>query len=729
MVSSFYNPFSLFPTSPSQYGYAPIALTGNFTFAWPENNANSQYIIAQIMYVTTTNIANQFIFPPANLVGNGRTFQIFNAGSLEFTIYNNSGTSLATISTGQLYQCIVSDNKDAAGVWKILLLGTGSSGANANALSGYGLSSLTNSMINTNLPETIITSAYTIQATDRGSILSYTGGTNTIILPPPINGFIVGIINNSTVGGLLTLQAPIGYTINNNSSLMLAPGNSTFITGGANYNAIGIGRLNYGNNSILELDVSASINITLTATQSSNDIIIFFGILTANINVYLTPLQVNNYNMYNNTTGGFNITVSVFNGNNIYILKNQERYAYFTDTIELYNVPSNIGSSSLASYWVSSSNTSLPNEVNFGNLPSGLVGINVATSVATPYTMPIYNDLTSGNFFFGANSIPSPLPIGKNNTVIGINSGNIPSYPSNDNTVIGYNAAINATGNSNIAIGVNALAESTTDNNIAIGVNALNLNTGTKNIVIGDAVNSNTNGNDNTVIGYNAAITNFGSDNTIIGNYACFQNDNSNQSVIIGGAAGYASHGGNKNVGIGYNALYSNGGDYNTVIGYNAFRGSVNGNFNVAIGTNAGSSYNNNNSCIFIGNESDASVGNLTNAIAFGANAKVLNSNTIILGAPGTVVGVNTLANLVVTANSGSNGTVGVVTLNGTINVTINTTACLTTSLIIPIPLTNETPEYNGVISVNNITNGSFNIVSTNALDHSVCYWFVVNPI
>lgn len=598
MTFSFNNPYSLFPTSPSQYGYEEINLIGNSTFAWPENNSDSQFIIAQQMYVSTDNIANQFIFPPANLVGTGRTFQIFNFGSLEFTIYDNDGISLATIDPGQLYQCTVTDNNSVAGVWATLLLGIGASGADANALAGYGLSSLTNSKINTNLPETVITSAYTIQPSDRGTILSYTGGTNNIILPSPVDGFIVGVINNSTVGGLLTLQPPFGYTINNASNLSLAPGDSTFITGGANYNAIGIGRLNFGIDSLLELDVSASINITLTTAQSNNNIIIFSGALSNNINVFFTPVQVNKYDIYNNTTGGFNITVSTFSGVNIYLLKDQERYAYFTDTSELYNVPSNVGASNLASFWLSSSNPSLPNQVNLGSLQNGLVGINVALSTATPYTIPIYNNLSSNNFFLGANSVPSPLPTGTNNTAVGINTGSV------------------------ISIGVQ---------NTAFGSYALN---------------SNTTGSGNT-----------------------------------------------------------------------------------AVGVNSGASYDDNNECIFIGCNSDSSVGNLINAIAIGSGAQVTASNTMILGAPGTAVAVNSIDNLVVTANSAANGTVGSVQLNGITNVTVNTTACKTTSRVFLTPITNALPFNNSLATVNTIANGSFNVVGAWVADDSFVQWFIVNPV
>ncbi len=243
MTFSYTNPYSVFPISPNQYGYEEISLTGDTTFAWPENNTDSQFIIAQRMDVATASSSYKFIFPPANLVGTGRAFMIFNSGTQDFTIYNNSGTSLATISSGQLYLCTVTDNSDAAGEWSVLLLGTGSSGASAAALSGYGLSPLTNSKINTNLPETVITGPYTVLATDRGTILSYTGGTNTMTLPAPVNGFIVGVVNNSTIGGLLTIAPPGGIKINGESTFILSPGYGIFITGGANYNVIGIGRI------------------------------------------------------------------------------------------------------------------------------------------------------------------------------------------------------------------------------------------------------------------------------------------------------------------------------------------------------------------------------------------------------------------------------------------------------------------------------------------------------
>ena len=734
-TSSFYNPYSLYPTSPSQYGYLSIALTNDFIFAWPENNSDSQYIIAQQMYVNTTNVNNKFIFPPANLVGTGRTFQIYNFGLLAFTVYDNSGAiSLATINPGQLYQCTVIDNSISAGIWKVLLLGTGSSGANADALSGYGLSSLTNSKINTNLPEIVITGAYTVQSSDRGSILSYIGGTNTMTLPLPVDGFIVGVINNSKVGGLLTIQAPLGFTINNSSNLILAPGDSTFITGGINYNAIGIGRLNFGTNSLLGLDVSASINITLTSAQSSNNIIIFSGTLSKNINVYFSPVQVNKYDIYNNTIGGFSITVSILGGINTFILRDQERYAYFTDTSELYNVPSNSGASTSATFWVSNSNSSLPNQVNLGELSNGLIGINVAAAYATPYTIPIYNDVISNNLFFGANSVPLPLPTGGHNTIIGINTGNMISTGVGNTALGNYSLASNTTGENNVAIGFQSLKLNTTGvDNVALGFNSLASNTtGEKNVALGNySLSSNTTGEFNTAVGFNSLESNtIGGANTAFGSFALYLNTTGVDNVALGFNSLNVNTIGRSNIAVGAYSLASNTtGEKNVALGVETLNANTTGGTNVVIGAYAGNSFDNNNKCIFIGDNSGSTVGNLINAIAIGSSAQVSNSDTMILGATGTAVAVNILANLVVTANSQSNGTVGTVTLSGIDNVTVSTTACKTTSLIIPIHLTNPILEHMGIVSVNNITNGSFNIVSNNPSDNSICQWFVVNPV
>jgi hypothetical protein len=122
----------------------------------------------------------------------------------------------------------------------------------------------------------------------------------------------------------------------------------------------------------------------------------------------------------------------------------------------------------------------------------------------------------------------------------------------------------------------------------------------------------------------------------------------------------------------------------------------------------------------------------LTGATASGLVGSLGSSRTVAVsgvaaeGVAGTVsdqgIGVD------ITGNAAT-GTVGTVTLSGIDNVTVSTTACKTTSLIIPIHLTNPILEHMGIVSVNNITNGSFNIVSNNPSDNSICQWFVVNPV
>jgi hypothetical protein len=64
---------------------------------------------------------------------------------------------------------------------------------------------------------------------------------------------------------------------------------------------------------ILELSVAGGSNVTLTAAQANNGILRFTGLLTANINV-IVPNGPRQYNVINNTTGAFTLTVKTLAG-------------------------------------------------------------------------------------------------------------------------------------------------------------------------------------------------------------------------------------------------------------------------------------------------------------------------------------------------------------------------------------------------------------------------------
>lgn len=260
------------------------------------------------------------------------------------------------------------------------------------------------------------------------------------------------------------------------------------------------------------------------------------------------------------------------------------------------------------------------------------------------------------------------------------------SNSSQYNTAIGDGALkINTYSKYNTAIGFQALSQNIVDENTAIGSMALSKNdigmfntaTGTSSLL------NNSSGSNNTANGYNSLLYNLiGNHNTSSGFQSLYNNDAGNYNTAYGSQSLYSNHLGSNNTALGYNALYKNLVDLNTALGYqslysntygtqntatgiyslyknidgndntangsNALKNNINGVGNVAFGSsamtnNVSGSFNtalgasallnllSGNSISGIGNLTAANDG-LTNATAIGANAKVEQSNSLILG-------------------------------------------------------------------------------------------------
>lgn len=184
----------------------------------------------------------------------------------------------------------------------------------------------------------------------------------------------------------------------------------------------------------------------------------------------------------------------------------------------------------------------------------------------------------------------------------------------------GVTAAYAALGTEDTAYGTGALASENGGNyNSAFGLNALFSNTtGISNTAAGrEALSSNTTGSFNTAAGTAALIFNTtGTFNTAAGLSAMFSNTTGTENTAVGDHA------------LGYNE----DGAFNTAVGGAAGFGDQ---FNLV---NRSSSLN-----TFLGYFSGPGTGaELNNATAVGANALVSQSDSLVLGASGVNVGVNT---------------------------------------------------------------------------------------
>ena len=182
------------------------------------------------------------------------------------------------------------------------------------------------------------------------------------------------------------------------------------------------------------------------------------------------------------------------------------------------------------------------------------------------------------------------------------------STTSAGNLTIGYQTATGLDANgglSNTGVGYQALGNATsTGYNTAVGYQALK----------GSATISNTGGN--TAVGYRALLVNTtGNYNTALGYYSIRSNTTGNNNNAVGWQSFYYNTTGVGNVGIGYNTgLGTNTADQRSVIdNYMTFLGHQASRDNSVASTTA-----------------------LTNGTAIGKNAKVAQSNTIVLGGTGS---------------------------------------------------------------------------------------------
>lgn len=519
----------------------------------------------------------------------------------------------------------------------------------------------------------------------------------------------------------------------------------------------------------ISVSVAGSADVTLSAPQCNNQIIQFTGLLTGNIHVFFQN-NVNLYELWNNTTGAFTLTVQYVSGGNSFVLPQNSKLSFYSDGANLYSTPNlpttgllkNNGANTIPSIAVlgtdyygpgvgsmttgglivtadGSAAIQLPTSSSQTISTSGILvwcldgSVPMITSDAgAAFTGKIVTSsnlgqTTQGDILVGNGSGGyTPLALGATGTVpksngttlvySSVGTGNVVGPGT---TIVGDIAVFNNTTGTLLADSSLPIRVNNTNDNIFVGVGVGTGATGgaLRNVGIGNSVltNGTLGVTDHVGIGYNtlvdsaAGARNLGIGNNVLSN--CLTSDNVGVGFDI---LGFDVTGA-QNIGFG-SQVYTNksgGGGANTGIGYNV--GTVQTNYDHST---------------FLGSNTDASANNLTNITAVGYGAKVAVSNTMILGNAITGVGVNSIANLVVTANSGSNGTCGTANLNGITNVAVATTSVKATSLIFLTPITDGTPANQGIVSVNSKSAGSgFNVVSTNAADVAIVQWFIVNPV
>lgn len=303
---------------PSDVSYRAVALSASVTLEWPNLSNTSTDVAARIMNVTPSAGSLAITMPPANQVSVGQDALFRNMTATTFTVKDNAGNTIATVTSGLSIYIYLTDNSTVAGTWSNVTFGAGTSSADAATLAGYGLKAITTTL---NQSHTVTTKSanYTVLDADRATALVWTSGSYTATLPTSAsvgNNWFV-IIKNSGAG-TLTIDCSGADTIDGDADLALAPdeGVMVFADGGTAFYTIAQGRAVDFAFTQLVKSVAGSSNVTLTTAECANKVMTFTGTLTGNINVYVTN-TVSVYYVYNNTSGAFTLTVSTAAGSGV----------------------------------------------------------------------------------------------------------------------------------------------------------------------------------------------------------------------------------------------------------------------------------------------------------------------------------------------------------------------------------------------------------------------------
>ncbi len=282
--------------------------------------------------------------------------------------------------------------------------------------------------------------------------------------------------------------------------------------------------------------------------------------------------------------------------------------------------------------------------------------LNGNTAIGTNALIVARNTSARDNSAFGINSLSTLIAGTNENTAVGAET--LKMNQTGENTAVGAYASNKVTGTHNTSVGNWALRYNTGgDSNTAMGHRALagtltegdpvTIPNGNKNTGVGaGALRGNNNGNDNTAVGYGALHNNFdANNNTAIGSMAL----NANTSGIRNTAVGFNTLMNNttatRNTALGSRSLeMTTTGGENTALGRRAMMSNTSGSNNTAIGYRTGDTITSETNNTLVGTRADIGTG-ITFGTAIGAQAKVTQSNSIVLGRPTTDrVGIRTTA-------------------------------------------------------------------------------------
>jgi hypothetical protein len=315
----------------SPLSYAAYNITSSaapLVLQWALDNfpANGN-VVAKIMDVNCTAVSGSLQLPAATNATAGETTLINNTGTQNLIVYDDtnpgvSGTILATLVPGSLWQFYLRSNATQAGTWGAFQYGAQVSALNASNLASNSVIAI-GTTLNQSMPVKSLSAAtYTLSTAappsgDRDQFLVNTGGASVWTLPAASAagaGWYVQIRNQGTGG--LTLQAgnnidQINGVSGSPATISLNVKDSCFITSdGTNWWTIGLTNLLNAGFQYNALSITSGY-YQLPTTITGNGAIRLTGTLTGNVTIGF-PTSVAQYIIDNETVQGtFTIQIGI----------------------------------------------------------------------------------------------------------------------------------------------------------------------------------------------------------------------------------------------------------------------------------------------------------------------------------------------------------------------------------------------------------------------------------
>lgn len=525
-MTSFTQVFGGTTIYPSQASYVLYELDADLTLEWPLDAATGASIVAQIVDIETDG-PHTLTMPDAREASNGQTVLFNNLGPGLVTIVTATGSTLLSLSPGEVWQAYLTDNSTEAGSWRVFQYGASTAQAQASVLAGDGMVAIGSVLAQATDVSTINTTPFTLLSTDRASAFVWIGGLGTLNLPAAAdvgNNWFVNVRNGGT--GNWTIDPSGSEIINGASTLTLSPGDSAvLVTNGNDWWTIGLGKQAIFTFDYTSIDLSGlSGNYTLAGAELNRIAYNFTGAPTGNVTVIVPP-TTQQYWITNSTSGGFTLALKVSGSSGSLNIAAGDKSIYYSNGTDLVMAVTTSGIPTPIA--ISDGGT---NATSAANARANLGAASAGSNADVTRLSGLSDGSPSGAAVsFGGSGNTGLYRPGVDQIALAISGHRSlwiqDSYNNNDVVAIGSAGVLGvaAASTANTAIGAQVLRAATGSQNTGIGAGTFfALSSGSQNTAVGAAAAiSMTTGSNNTMIGYNAAPSSNTVSNTVtLGNVA-----------------------------------------------------------------------------------------------------------------------------------------------------------------------------------------------------------------